>query len=159
MIKPNIATLVFMVAVAIAITCDNLAFSQSPKRADSVPLNVLVLYADLAPTILAAVGLEAPKTMQGRDMSSLYLADEAVAWREEFFYEHPMIKRTDFIPASEALVRKGWKYFYWPEFEREQLFDINADPMEENDLVANPAHAQQLAEMRTKFAELKAAAR
>lgn len=70
-----------------------------------------------------------------------------------------MLKSTDFIPASEALVRKNWKYFYWPEFEREQLFDLTNDPMEENDLANKPEQAERLTEMRIRFAELKAAAK
>jgi len=121
---------------------------------DEFTLNV-----DLAPTILAAAGIEPPDSMQGTDIAPLYLSDEKPEWREEFFYEHPMLKSTDFIPASEALVRKDWKYFYWPEFDREQLFNIKVDPIEENDLAANPEYAAKLEEMRTRFAELKAAAK
>jgi arylsulfatase len=119
----------------------------------------LTLNVDLAPTILNAASITAPQTMQGRDLSPLYLADEKPEWRDAFFYEHPMLRSTDFIPASEALVQKDWKYFYWPEFAREQLFNLQTDPMEENDLVDDPAYAQRLIEMRTRFAELKASAR
>lgn len=121
---------------------------------DDFTLNV-----DLAPTILAATGIKAPSTMQGRDVAPLYLAATKPAWRTEFFYEHAIIKSVDFIPASEALVRKDWKYFYWPDFKVEQLFHIAADPGEINDLAADPAQASRLTEMRARFAELKAAAK
>ncbi len=121
---------------------------------DDFALNV-----DLAPTILAATGIKPPGTMQGRDLAPLYLAAEKPAWRTEFFYEHATIKNTGFIPSSEALVRKDWKYFYWPDFTRGQLFDMRADPSEENDLIAEPAHAERLAEMRRRFTELKSSAR
>jgi arylsulfatase A-like enzyme len=121
---------------------------------DDFTLNV-----DLAPTILAATGIKAPATMQGRDIAPLYLAAEKPAWRDGFFYEHAVIKNVDFIPASEALVTKNWKYFYWPDFKLEQLFHVEADPFEENDLARESAHAARLAEMRTRFAELKAAAK
>jgi arylsulfatase A-like enzyme len=121
---------------------------------DDFTLNV-----DLAPTILGATNQNAPATMQGRDIAPLYLAAEKPKWRTEFFYEHAVIKSVDFIPASEALVRKDWKYFYWPNFEFEQLFHVEADPLEENDLAHDPAQATRLAEMRARFAELKAAAR
>ncbi|MFK7770342.1 MAG: sulfatase [Mariniblastus sp.] len=117
------------------------------------------LNVDIAPTILSAAGIDAPATIQGSDLSPLYLAGDAPEWRKEFFYEHPMLKSTDFIPASEALVRKDWKYFYWPEFKREQLFNLKEDPIEERDLSKSPAHAEKLIEMRTRFAELKAAAK
>ncbi len=116
------------------------------------------LNADLAPTILAAAGIHAPATMQGRDFAPLYLATERPAWRTEFFYEHATYKSADFIPASEALVRKDWKYLLWPDFGVEQLFHLAADPLEENDLIRDPAQVKQLAGMRTRFAELKAAA-
>ncbi len=119
----------------------------------------LTLNVDLAPTILSAAGIAAPATMQGRDISPLYLAAEKPAWRTEFFYEHATIHNISFIPSSEALVRKDWKLFYWPDFKLEQLFDLKADPHEENDLAKDPAHAARLAEMRTRFGELKAAAR
>ena len=97
--------------------------------------------------------------MQSRYLAPLWLATEKPAWRTEFFYEHATIKSTNFIPSSEALVRKEWKYFYWPDFKTEQLFDLRADPLEENDLIADPAQAKQLAEMRIRFAGLKSAAR
>ena len=124
------------------------------KTNDDFALNV-----DLAPTILAATGLKAPVTMQGRDISPLYLAATKPEWRTEFFYEHATIKNTNYIPSSEALVRKDVKYFLWPDFKQEQLFDLKADPIEEHDLIADPAQAERLAEMRRRFGELKAAAR
>ena len=56
-------------------------------------------------------------------------------------------------------MRKDWKYFFWPDFNLEQLFDLKADPREENDLAKDPAQQERLAEMRRRFGELKAAAR
>ena len=126
------------------------------KTDDHFTLNV-----DLAPTILGFAGIEAPKTMQGKDVSRLYLGNgnKKIAWREEFFYEHALLNHKSFIPASEALVRKDWKYFYWPDFETEQLFNIAEDPREENDLAKDPNYADKIAEMRVRFKELKAAAK
>ena len=118
-----------------------------------------VLNVDLAPTILGAAGVAAPPSMQGQDFSPLYRAARKPEWRSEFFYEHAILKRVDFIPASEALVRKDWKYFYWPDFKKEQLFHVEADPNEEQDLAGDPAQGPRLAAMRARFAELKAAAK
>lgn len=121
---------------------------------DEFTLNV-----DLAPTFLTALGQKVPDSMQGRDLAPLYLAEKAPEWRSEFFYEHPTLRDADFIPASEALVRKDWKYFYWPEHDIEQLFDLKADPREENDLVNDPAQAERLVAMRQRFKALKASAK
>ena len=97
--------------------------------------------------------------MQGRDFAPLYLARKKPEWRTEFFEEHATYQSTNFIPASESLVRKDWKYFYWPDFKREQLFDLRSDPHEEHDLVSEPIQNERLAEMRQRFADLKAAAK
>jgi arylsulfatase len=120
--------------------------------------DAFTLSVDLAPTILAATGITAPARMQGRDIAPLYLAAQPPKWRDEFFYEHATVRSIDFIPSSEALVRKDVKYIYWPDFKHEELFDLRADPLEEKNLAADPARAAQLASLRTRFAELKAAA-
>ncbi|MDB6054238.1 MAG: arylsulfatase family protein [Verrucomicrobiales bacterium] len=118
-----------------------------------------VLNEDLAPTLLGAARIAAPPKMQGQDIAPLYLSAQKQEWRKEFFYEHATINKTDFIPSSEALVRKDYKYMYWPDFKVEQLFQLNSDPHEENDLVNDSRQKERLVEMRSRFAELKAAAR
>jgi arylsulfatase A-like enzyme len=117
-----------------------------------------VLNVDVAPTILAATGVRAPATMQGRDFAPLYLAAQPPAWRTEFFYEHGTIMNKHFIPSSLALVRKDVKYLLWPEFDFEELFDLRADPFEESTVATDPAQAAKLTELRKRFAELRAAA-
>ena len=117
------------------------------------------LSVDLAPTILTAAGVPLPVGMQGRDIAPLYLGGLKQPWRTEFFYEHATLRNASFIPASEALVRKDFKYFYWPEQNVEQLFDMTNDPREENDLAKDPAHQQKIEEMRQRFQVLKAAAK
>lgn len=121
--------------------------------------DAFTLNADLAPTLLAAAGLAPSPAMQGRDLAPLYLAKTAPAWRNEFFYEHAQLKNADFIPASEALVRRDVKYLFWPDHQHEELFDLRADPLEERNLAADPAQKDRLAELRRRFAELKAAAK
>ena len=92
-----------------------------------------VLNVDIAPTILAATSVAAPKTMQGRDFAPLYRDAKKPdpPWRDEFFYEHAIIGSKDRIPASQALVRHDAKYIYWPDFKYEELFDLKADPQEQ----------------------------
>jgi arylsulfatase len=119
----------------------------------------MVLNADLAPTILAYAGLSAPAGMQGHDFALLYLSARKPVWRTEFFYEHATIRNTDFIPASEALVRKEIKYIFWPDFGYEELFDLRRDPQETRNLAVEKTYAPQLAQLRRRFAVLKEQAR
>ena len=120
---------------------------------DDFTLNI-----DLAPTILAAAGIQAPEKFMGRDMSSLYLNPETSSkWRDEFFYEHPIISRKDYIPSSEALVRKDYKYMYWPDYKYEQLFDLVKDPGELEDIFnQNDTKTMSIKkDMKRRFKELK----
>jgi len=114
------------------------------------------LNLDLAPTILHAAGIKPPPQMMGRDMADIYLKKDT-KWRNEFFYEHPMHRDSDYIPASEALVRKDYKYLYWPDFDFHQLFHTKADPYEEHDLVSSTEskHQAALVQMKERFLELK----
>ena len=130
-----------------------------PKARAGETNDELTLNADLAPTILAATNIAAPSKMQGRDIATLYTSDKPVQWRGDYFYEHATIRNTDFIPSSEALVRKDWKYMFWPDFNQEQLFDLKADPLEENDVVADAKNTSVLEQMRERFAQLKADAK
>jgi arylsulfatase A-like enzyme len=114
------------------------------------------LNADLAPTILAATDTQAPQTMQGQDLSPLYLADAKPNWRQEYFYEFSAFGgNIHRIPSSQALVSKEWKYMVWPDFQREQLFHLTEDPREEKDLIDDPSQAQRLADMRARLVKLR----
>jgi len=114
----------------------------------------LTLNLDLAPTILSAAGIQPPPEMMGRDMANLYLQEDT-NWRTEFFYEHPTHTHKTYIPASEALVRKDYKYFFWPDFQLEQLFDLKNDPYEERDIINETEYTTILNDMRNRFTELK----
>jgi len=142
------------IRVPLIIRDPRLPAAQRGTTRDDFTLNV-----DLAPTILAAASVPAPARMQGRDIAPLYLEATPPRWRDEFFYEHATVRSIDFIPSSEALVRKDVKYIWWPDFKHEELFDLRADPLEEHNLAADPAHATQLTALRARFAELKRAAR
>jgi arylsulfatase A-like enzyme len=134
---------------------------RSPASVRGKTNDEFVLNVDLAPMLLAAAGVPAPEAMQGRDFSPLYLASgqpAQPAWRDEFFYEHATIRNTDFIPSSQALVRKDVKYIWWPDFKHEELFDLRHDPHETHNLAADPAQRAVLEELRERFKKLAAEA-
>lgn len=94
----------------------------------------------------------------GRDISQLYRNSAAKSrWRKEFFYEHPKIGYSQAVPASEALVRREYKYFFWPDWQLEQLFDLVNDPGELDDISnsSDPKIREVLKEMKGRFLELK----
>jgi arylsulfatase A-like enzyme len=122
----------------------------------------LTLNVDLAATILGAAGLDPDPSMQGRDISELYLpkrrGKETDPWRDEFYYEFPIGDQKGFIPKVTALVRKDWKYIHWFYQEYEQLFNLVDDPLELNDLGNVSDHSARLSQMRERHRELQAMA-
>ncbi len=91
------------IRVPLIIRDPRLSNDQRGSTRDQMTLNV-----DLAPTILSCARLAPPVTMQGTDLSPLYLSPSPATWRSDFYYEHATIRNTDFIPASAALVSKEW---------------------------------------------------
>jgi len=121
-----------------------------------------VLNVDLAPTLLAAAGIAAPESMQGRDFAPLYLAPDrepSPPWRTEFLHEHGTISNKNRIPSSDSVVRRDFKYTFWPEWDHEDLYDLHHDPLEQHNLARGPEHADTLAAMRKQLQTLKSAAK
>ena len=117
--------------------------------------NEFVLNIDLAPTIIAAAGEPIPSAMQGSDFSTLYLDEKAPAWRQDFYYEHPTIGKSSFIPSSEALVTHTRKYIFWPEYQYEEYFNLKKDPYEEHNNIRNKKDQKTIQMMKKRFVELK----
>ena len=96
--------------------------------------------------------------MQGKDISSLYRrSEESNAWRDEFYYEYKLDNGLK-MPMATALVRKDFKFIKWPQFAYEQLFDLESDPLEQNDIANKTEYTEILGEMRNRHNELEALA-
>ena len=103
---------------------------------------------DLFPTILQATGTEPAPLMDGRPGRAL----------QEIAAGQPQPERVVFSEYHAAgsntagfMVRKGrWKYHYYVRFQPE-LFDLQDDPEELQDLAGNPAYAHVLRDMEAEL--------
>ena len=124
---------------------------RDPRRPETAGMRraETALNIDLCPTMLGLAGLEAPRSMNGRDLTPL-LRGESPPWRSEWFYEH--LFEHPRIPKSEGVCSGSSKYFSF--FERnppnEFLYDLRADPTELHNLAQSPGHRQQLEHLRTR---------
>jgi len=114
-----------------------------------------VLNVDIAPAIIAAAGAVIPTTIQGSDFSALYLNPKAPKWRQDFYYEHPVVNKVTFIPSSEALVTHHNKYIYWPDYQFEEYFDLKKDTYEEYKRIEIKKDQKVIVAMKKRFNELK----
>jgi N-acetylglucosamine-6-sulfatase len=104
-------------------------------KVDEVVANI-----DVAPTLLEVAGLRAPDTMAGE--SALPLArGERIAWRNALLYEYYWERNFPHTPTLHAIRGDRYKYIrYQGVWDIDELFDLQADPLEANNLIFSPGH-------------------
>jgi arylsulfatase A-like enzyme len=116
--------------------------------------NELVLSLDIPATIVALAGLPVPESMDGKDLMPL-VRNESPPWRSSFYYEHTYTPEKESnrppIPRTEGVRGKRWKYVRFPDQEPvyEQLFDLQNDPLEQNNLIGESEHQPIANELRS----------
>jgi arylsulfatase A-like enzyme len=105
----------------------------------------LVLNIDMAPTLLNLAGVTAPPEIQGRSLVPFLVGSLANSRREiltEHLWDHPK------IPQTEAVRTEKWKYIRYPQHpEFEELYDLQNDPIEKNNLVLDKRYSEIQAEL------------
>jgi N-acetylglucosamine-6-sulfatase len=111
---------------------------------------------DVAPTVLELAGLEPPAHMRGSSLVPL-ARGEAPPWRDALLYEYYWERNYPQTPTLHALRSERYKYIrahgVW---DLDELFDLDADPHEENNLIFSPGHGALAAEMNARLFELLA---
>jgi arylsulfatase A-like enzyme len=118
----------------------------------------MALNIDVAPTLLELAGLEPAAPMQGKSLMPL-VRGEAPDWRTSFFYEH--LFEHPRIPKTEAVRTEQWKYIRYVETDPviEEVYDLQHDPMELENLAGRREWAPVLDELRQAWEEWREKAR
>lgn len=109
---------------------------------------------DLAPTLLELTHQPIPNNMQGKSLVAP-AKGKSGAWRDVIFSEigdslENQAVTTRTADAKYVLYREEGKVAY------EQLFDLEKDPWEMNNQIANPKYKQLLTDLREKLAQWEA---
>jgi len=124
-----------------------------PRHPNHRDIDDIALNIDIASTIFDFAGLEIPEIWQGESLATYVEGDNPVKSRKEFICEH--LWEVDIIPPSEGIRTEKWKYFrYRHDMDHEELYDLEIDPLEEENLVNNEQYQSKLLEMRIKFDRL-----
>ena len=116
-----------------------------PRARRGVIDSNLVLNVDIAPTILDLAGVTIPQDIQGRSLVPNYNGSTADTRKEiltEHLWDHPD------IPQTEAVRTEKWKYIRYPQHpEFEELYDLENDSIEKNNLVFDKRYSEVRAEL------------
>lgn len=116
----------------------------------------VVANIDIAPTVLQAMGLKAPAHFDG--LSFLPLAQGLpTPWREHFLYVYYWEKNFPQSPTVFSLRGDRYKYItYYGLWDADELFDLQNDPHEQQNLLYNPEFIPIAREMEAKLYETMA---
>jgi N-acetylglucosamine-6-sulfatase len=130
------------------------ALFKAGSSVDGVVANI-----DIAPTFLELAGLQKPKHMDGRSFLHLATGElDPAKWRKFLLYEYYWEWNFPHTPTVFALRGDRYKLIqYHGIWDTDELYDLQADPKERNNLIRDPAHQDIVGKMRLQlYQELKA---
>lgn len=108
----------------------------------------MVLNVDIAPTIMELAGMEKPAQMQGNSFRPL-LQGQKVPWRDKIYYEYYWEWAFPQTPTIFGVRTDKYKYIYnYGVWDINELYDIQSDPEEMNNLIRNPAYEKVAGELK-----------
>lgn len=100
--------------------------------------NAMAYLFDVYPTVCELTGVAVPPGLDGKSLAPV-LAGKADKVREYAFTAYGTVQR--------AIRDERWKLIRYPQINKTQLFDLQADPREMTDLAAKPEHAAKVQEL------------
>jgi arylsulfatase A-like enzyme len=114
--------------------------------------NAVIRNLDLAPTFLDVAGVSPPKQMEGESFLPVAQGKKtSEEWnKRDFVYEYYWEWAFPHTPTTFAIERDRIKYIqYQGVWDTEELYDLQKDPKEMNNLIGDPAYLEQKIALRS----------
>jgi len=109
---------------------------------------------DIAPTMLELAGAAPAANMDGRSVLAA-LRGDPVKWEGEMVYEYYWEYAFPQTPTTLALRGDRYKFIYYPGvWDVQELYDLERDPKERDNLIGAPEHQERVRTMRTRLWDL-----
>jgi N-acetylglucosamine-6-sulfatase len=119
------------------------------KTAPQVVANI-----DLMPTIMEAMGLQAPAGGDGRSWLPV-VTGRSADWRRELLYEYYWERNYPQTPTMHALRGDRYKFIrYHGIWDVDELYDLREDPLESHNLIFSEKHQPVVQQMRERLFQM-----
>jgi arylsulfatase A-like enzyme len=103
----------------------------------------LAYLLDVFPTVCDLVGAKIPEGLDGKSQKPV-IAGQSAGVRDSLFFAYRDVQR--------AVRDERYKLIRYPQVNVTQLFDLQTDPEEGNNLAADPAHAERIKQLTAELA-------
>jgi arylsulfatase A-like enzyme len=117
---------------------------------DAMALNI-----DFAPTFLAAAGSPVPGDMQGRSLLTLLRGETPADWRTSMYYRYYHDPGHHNTRAHYGVRTMTHKLMYFWKKDQWELYDLEKDPLELNNVYSVPAFRQVRDDLTKELYRLK----
>jgi len=131
--------------------------TKAPKVIDQQVLTI-----DMAPSLLELAHAPAIPNLDGRSWVRLVQSGDP-DWRRSWFYYYNYEKEFPYTPNVRGVRTEGWKYVHYPHGDGSpdrhlaELYNLEKDPGERTNLIADTASASMLAQLTSELSRLMAA--
>jgi arylsulfatase A-like enzyme len=120
------------------------------KKKTTIP--EMILNLDIAPTILEIAGVKKPEQMQGTSFLPLLIGDKPAKWRNKIFYEYYWEYSFPQTPTLFSIRTDKYKYiFNQGVWDANELYNLEMDPYEMNNLIRNPGEQKNAAVLKKEL--------
>lgn len=116
----------------------------------------MVMNLDFAPTFLDYAGIEIPGDMQGASIRQVLNAATPSDWRDAVYYRYYEYPAIHAVKRHYGIRTHRYKliHFYY-DADYWELYDLESDPQEVNNLYGQPAYEDLTKELKSKLKELQ----
>ena len=116
----------------------------------------LVMNLDFAETFLDFAGVEVPADMQGRSLQRLMRGKTPRDWRDSIYYHYYEYPAWHMIKKHYGVRTRRYKLIhFYEDIDAWELYDLEKDPHELNNVYGNPDYASELNSLRKELERLR----
>lgn len=115
----------------------------------------LIQNIDYAPTFLEAAGQDIPEEVQGQSLVSVLKNPDTAKWRDSIYYHYYEHGGEHQVPRHEGVRTDRYKLINFYSNDGYNLFDLDKDPQEMQDVSADPKYRPVLDDLLAKLKVLR----